>query len=149
LALARLRPDGWAGYEQVDLARPAQITTAPVVCNGAGLQLSADVGKDGSVKVTLLDSGNRELAVSRPVTGTVTDALLQWKNGFSLKKLKGKACRLRFELRGAKLYSFGFDLKSRAAIVSAQSAAVKDPKEDVARIVAGIKDRLRKKPAGQ
>jgi len=42
------------------------------------------------------------------VTKTVTDAAIEWKDGFSLKKLKGKEIKLGFELREAKIYSFSF-----------------------------------------
>jgi len=114
LALARLRPDGWAGYEQGDVAKPARIVTKPIVCRGEKLQLTADVRDNGFVKVALLDAEGRELAVSEPVTRTVTDAVVKWKGGFSLDGQRNKATRLRFELSSAKLYSFGFDLKSRA-----------------------------------
>jgi len=143
LALARLRPDGWAGYEQVDGAKPARIATTPVVCSGDRLQLSADVRKNGFVKVTLLDRDARELAVSEPVTRTVTDARVKWREGFSLKGLRGKECRLRFQLRYAKLYSFGFDLKSQAGIISARSGTVMDSKEAVEKIVGRIMEKQR------
>jgi len=144
LALARLRPDGWAGYEQVDPARPAQIVTKPLVCRGDRLQLTADVGTNGCVNVTLLDTKGRELAVSEPITETVTDVEVKWKGRSSLKGHASKACHLRFQLHAAKLYSFGFDLESPNEIISAQSAAVTDSKQDVKRIVARILEKGRK-----
>ena len=108
LALATLRPDGWAGYEQIDGNKPASITTTPVVCAGDKLQFSADVSGAGSIKVTLLDKENKELAVGEPIKQTVTDTQVKWPEGFSLETLKGNQIRLRFELRDAKLYSFSF-----------------------------------------
>ena len=42
------------------------------------------------------------------VTKTVTDAVVEWKDDFSLTKLKGKEIKLKFELREAKIYSFSF-----------------------------------------
>ncbi len=43
------------------------------------------------------------------ITKTVTDARIQWKEGFSLRKLKSKDIKLGFELRESKLYSFSFE----------------------------------------
>ena len=51
---------------------------------------------------------NVKLTESELITKTVTDAEVQWKGGFSLKKLRGKQIKLRFDLRDAKLYSFSF-----------------------------------------
>ena len=39
---------------------------------------------------------------------TVTDAAIEWKDGFSLKKVKGTEIKLKFELRESKIYSFSF-----------------------------------------
>ncbi|MHC4657046.1 MAG: HEAT repeat domain-containing protein [Planctomycetota bacterium] len=110
LALATLRPDGWAGYEQIAGDKPAIIATAPVVCMGNMLCLCADVGKKGFVKVTVLDKDNRKLAQSKAIKKTVTDARVKWLDRFSFKNLKGKEIQLRFELKNAKLYSFNFNL---------------------------------------
>jgi len=108
--LARLRPDGFAGYEQIagGSNKTATITTKPVVAAGGSLRLSTDVVMSGYVKVTVLNKGNKELAESKLITQTATDAEVQWKDGFSIEKLKGNGIRLRFELRDAKLYSFSF-----------------------------------------
>lgn len=106
LALATLRPDGWAGYEQLAGNKSAFITTTPIVCPGNELQLCADVRKKGFVKVILLDKDNRELAQSKLIKETVTDAEVEWQKGFSLENLKGKEFRLKFQLQDAKLYSF-------------------------------------------
>ncbi|MDP6543961.1 MAG: hypothetical protein QGH60_08200 [Phycisphaerae bacterium] len=108
--LARLRPDGFAGYEQVvgGNSRTASVTTKPVIAVTGSLRLSADVAMSGYVKVTLLDKENKALAESDLIAKTGTDAEVQWKKGFSLKTLKDKDIRLRFELRDSKLYSFSF-----------------------------------------
>lgn len=108
--LARLRPDGFAGYEQIagGSNKTATITTKPVVAGAGSLRLSADVVISGFVKVTILDQQNKALAESEPIARTVTDAEVRWKKGFSLETLKRYEIRLRFELRDAKLYSFTF-----------------------------------------
>ena len=106
--LARLRPDGFAGYEQIagGSNKTATIVTKPVVAGAGSLRLSADVVISGFVKVTILDRENQALAESELTAQTVTE--IQWKEGFALETLKGHEIRLRFELRDSKLYSFSF-----------------------------------------
>jgi len=112
--LATLRPDGFAGYEQIAGDKPAFITTTPVVCTGSMLRLCADVGKNGFVKVMLLDKDNRRLAQSKLIKETVTDAEVKWMDSFSFENLRGKNVRLRFELKNAKLYSFNFGAEEQS-----------------------------------
>ncbi len=109
-ALARLRPDGFAGYEQIagGSNKTGALTTKAVSVVGNSLCVSADVAPSGYVKVAILDKENKELAEGKLIAKTVTDAEVRWKEGFSLEKLKGNGIRLRFELRDAKLYSFSF-----------------------------------------
>jgi len=66
------------------------------------------VAPSGYVKVTALDKHNNELAEGELIAKTVTDAEVPWKKEFSLKELKGKEIKLRFELRESKIYSFSF-----------------------------------------
>ena len=84
------------------------MTTKPVSVVGNSLCISADVAPSGFVKVTLLDKNNKKLAQGKLITTTVSDAKTEWKDRFSLKKIKGKEIRLKFELRESKLYSFSF-----------------------------------------
>ena len=107
LALATLRPDGFAGYEPTDRNRVATVTTRAFKCGGARLRLSADAG-GGTVRTTLLDDAGRKLAEAAPVTGNVTDQPLTWANGFNLAEHVGRPVRLAFELKAAKVYSFSF-----------------------------------------
>jgi len=108
--LARLRPDGFAGYEQIagGSNKTATITTRPLVAGPGSLALSADVVVSGFVKATILDKAGNALAKSELITQTVTDAEVRWKDGFSLASLQGDEIRLRFDLRDSKLYSFSF-----------------------------------------
>lgn len=108
LCLATLRPDGFAGYEPIADNEPAWITTTAITCAGTILRLSADVSADGSIKATVLDGQKKKLAEGEPITGTVTDVEVQWKEGFSLEALEGHKIRLQFELKDSKLYSFSF-----------------------------------------
>jgi len=108
--LASLRPDGFAGYEQIagGSNKTGSIRTKPVSVIADSLCISADVAPSGYVKVTALDQENEKLAQGELITKTVTDAPVHWKDGFSLKPLKGKHIKLQFELRDSKLYSFSF-----------------------------------------
>jgi len=110
LALARLRPDGFAGYEQIagGSNRTMTVTTRRVAVNAGSLRLSADVVSSGYVKVIALDEDRKELAESELIVKTATDAEVKWKGGFSLEELRGRHIRLRFKSRDATLYSFSF-----------------------------------------
>jgi hypothetical protein len=72
------------------------------------LGVSADVAPSGFVKVTALDEQNNALAEGEPITKTVTNAEVQWKEGLTLKDLARKEIKLEFELRESKIYSFSF-----------------------------------------
>jgi hypothetical protein len=107
LALATLRPDGWAGYEQVSTDAPAVITTMAVAGDLASLSITADVQNGGSVIVTVVDEYGEELAHSEPIVNTVTGARIKWKDDVrSLTSVYDGKARLKFTLINAKLYSF-------------------------------------------
>ena len=44
-----------------------------------------DEAPSGYVKVTVLDSNNNNLAEGKLITKTVTDAQVQWKDGFAIE----------------------------------------------------------------
>jgi hypothetical protein len=109
-ALAHLRADGFAGYEQVAGGSnlTGSLTTVPVEVVDDTLCINADVAPSGFVKVTALGKNDKKLAVGELVTTTVTDGPIQWEDGFSLASLKGKDVKFKFELRESKLFSFSF-----------------------------------------
>jgi hypothetical protein len=102
--LATLRPDGFAGYEPKSAGTPAVITTKPLKCDATSLSITADVRIGGSVRVVAIDEQGKELAISEPVTGTVTDASIRWKR--NVEASFNGSIRLKFKLDGAKLYAF-------------------------------------------
>jgi len=104
--LATLRPDGFAGYEPADAARPATIVTRPVLWPGKPLCVTADAA-GGSVRVALLDAENRTLATSDAVSGNVTDQRVGLPRDVAAA-CTGKGVRLRIEALRAKVYSFAF-----------------------------------------
>jgi hypothetical protein len=106
--LATLRPDGFAGYAQIQSNRPATITTIPMVHNKGTLRLSADVGEKGCVKVKVFGDRDELLAESESLHGNMTDQQVTWQNGFSLDQLGKRSAQLQFEFQGATIYSFSF-----------------------------------------
>lgn len=106
LALATLRPYGWAGYEPVSEDTSAIITTQSVEFDGTSVSITADVWNEGSVSVVLLDESGGERAVSKPIQATATDAQVEWESDKDLNSLRGEQVRLRFQLHDAKLYAF-------------------------------------------
>jgi hypothetical protein len=108
LAMATLRPDGFAGYSQVDAGKPATITTAPLSPAGGKLRITADAEHKGSVKVSVLDERNEVLAESGPMNGRLSDAEIAWPGGFSFDDLADTTIQIRFEIQDATVYSFSF-----------------------------------------
>jgi len=109
LCLARLRPDGFAGYAPRDREGPAVITTTSIVHRKGPLRVSADVEQNGYVKVRLLDPCDKSIAESKPLRRTVTDAAVAWECGRSFSDFREHTVRLGFEFSKATVYSFSFD----------------------------------------
>ena len=106
LALATLRPDGWAGYEPIAAKSTAVVTTELVDFDGETLGVTADVDDGGSVHVEVVNEENECLAAIQPIVDTVTDGQVAWEADESFVSLNSKRARLRFRLRNAKLYGF-------------------------------------------
>ena len=106
LALATLRPDGWAGFEPSDAANHAIVTTTSIDCSRGQLRVSVGVHSGGWLKVTALDETGKQQATSRTITRTGSDTVIDWSGDFDLQK--AKVIRLKFEFAKAKLYSFSF-----------------------------------------
>lgn len=107
LALATLRPDGFAGYEPKDARTAAVVHTREVVCKGRKLAVSADA-KGGRLRLAVRDAKGLSLDDCKPIEADVTDGVVTWAGRADLSALKGKPLRLTFELKRAKLYAFRF-----------------------------------------
>jgi hypothetical protein len=99
--LARLRLDGFAGYEPVDAAQPGTVLTQPLRCVADDLRVSADVRGTLRVEVTGIDGYS--LADCEPLA---SDAPVRWKGGRTLAALKGKTVQLKFQFDNATLFAF-------------------------------------------
>ena len=111
LALATLRPDGWAGYEPTSTDTPAVITTHLLTFDDPSVGITADVWDGGSICVAILDKAGSERAISRPIRSTVTDVQVEWETSQSLANLSGDPIQLRFQFHNAKLYAFRLQQK--------------------------------------
>lgn len=134
--LATLRPDGFAAYEPTAPDATGTLVTTPLRCVGQPLQISADA-QGGSVRVFVLDDRDREIAASEPVTASVTDADVRWAGGTSFESLQNRRVRLKFELRGAKLYAVrGVELVDTSLPSPAESTVPDQPAADGVKIVS-------------
>ncbi len=100
LALATLRPDGFAGYEQINGNELGRISTKPLNYGGEAIKVSADVSKNGWIKACLRDNSNSVIS-STQISKTSTDS-----NLFDRQVIGEDTVRIEFELNAAKLYSF-------------------------------------------
>ncbi len=103
LALATLRPDGWAAYEPADAAKPAIVVTTPVPATGKVLHLTADMDPGGSVKTTLVDAAGKVIVAAAPMAQSVTRAAVA-----QLPAGHQGPVSLKFEFQGARIYAFEF-----------------------------------------
>lgn len=101
LCLATLRPDGWAGFEQIVSDKPAVITTSEIPYDNQPISLTADVSEGGAIKASIVDNSGEPLSIAEPLTQTATGAQLRWN-----KPIESPTLRIRFEITGAKMYSF-------------------------------------------
>ena len=92
--------------------RGGEVTTKPLIFQGDTLAVNFSTSAAGSLKVEIQDS------TARPIKGCTIDDCpeiygdkiehtVKWKAG-NLAKLAGKPIRLRFQLKDADLFAFGF-----------------------------------------
>ena len=106
LALATLRPDGWAGYEPTSVETEALITTNSLTLNSGMVGITADVWDEGFVRTQILDIEGNVQAHSVPIGKTGTNIQVQWTEHLDFDSMRSEQIRLRFTLRNAKLFSF-------------------------------------------
>ena len=100
LALATLRPDGFAGYQPVRSRDAGVLTTAPVAYQGEAIKVTADVAIGGSVEVRLLDGGGAVLAEQK-LTETATDTIV-----LPASSVTAEVIQIEFTVRSAQIFSF-------------------------------------------
>jgi hypothetical protein len=109
---ASLRRDGFvsvdAGYGG------GSFTTPPLTFEGQALSVNCDGSAGGWLQVEVLDGSGTpidglRLTDAEAVTGNGIDKAVTWRGGGSLGSAAGAAVRLRFVMRGMKLYAFQFN----------------------------------------
>jgi hypothetical protein len=107
LALATLRPDGFAGWSPAQTGAAGTLVTQPITCTGSQLCVSADAA-GGSLRVAVV--GQEELGWEQcmAVKSNVTDGPVHWSGGATLHRLRGKKVQLKFQLQDATVYAFKF-----------------------------------------
>lgn len=106
--LATLRPDGFAGYTQIESNEPATIMTMPIAHRKRTLRVSADIEQKGYAKVRVFDERHELLAESDTLNGSLSDKKVTWRGGFSLDQLGKNPVQIQFEFQDATIYSFSF-----------------------------------------
>ena len=119
LCLATLRPDGFAGYTATDVTRPARVTTTPVSGANVALRVSADISSGGELVVRVLNGDRQVVAESEPLTTTVSDAVVPWRDDRALDTSDIETARLQFAFQDATVYSFSFAPDQRHAGIGA------------------------------
>ena len=115
IGLAKLRLDGFVSVDAG--AEEGTLTTKPLVVGGSRLVVNADA-QSGQVLVEILDVDGKPLAAFNkhdcdPMQVDKIRHTITWNGKLDLTQLAGKAIKLRFYLRNAKLYSFMFSTPGR------------------------------------
>lgn len=102
------------GFISLDFDYPGgEVITEPFVFQGKRLTLNVNTSASGEGRVAILDARGRPipgygLDQARYINGSYLAKTVQWKRGNDVSALAGRAIRLRFVMRGTKLYSFQF-----------------------------------------
>ncbi len=108
LALAKLRPDGWAGHESVEQSEAASVETVPLRWGGTELRSTVDIGSNGLVKVAAVRAPGQIEAKSAPILETVADGEVHGLEAVTETGESGELMKLRVHLNDAKLYACRF-----------------------------------------
>ncbi len=100
------------------------MTTQPLTFEGSQLVLNVDAGATGEGRVGILDADGKPIAGFAAADCDVInrDNLEQratWKGKADVSSLAGRPVRLRFEMRGTRLYGFQFVPEARPSSASA------------------------------
>ena len=90
-----------------------EFVTRPFVFSGGELELNYSTSAVGSVQIEIQDAEGHAipgygLDDSPEMFGDEIDGAVRWTGGPDLSRLSGQPVRLRFALKDADLYAFGF-----------------------------------------
>jgi hypothetical protein len=133
--LATLRRDGFVSLGAGGAG--GSLTTRPVRFTGKHLFVNADA-REGELTAEVLDGGGRAVAgLTRadcvPVRADKTLQPVKWESATDLSGVAGKAVKLRFHLKDARLYAFWVSPESSGVsrgYVAAGGPGFKGPMDD-------------------
>ena len=102
ICLAVLRRDGFISLDSED--SEGSILTEPFELLGSKLFVNVDVPQ-GELQVELLDRNGKVVAFSKPISGDLTHAGVEWAEG-DIDPMKNQNVSLRFTLRDGQFYSY-------------------------------------------
>lgn len=111
ISLAIMRLDGFVSVDAP--YEGGEIITKPIKFKGDKLEINADTGAGGSIRVEILDKDGYPIPgfsidESYWIIGNSVRFPASWKSDKNLKSINGETVRLRFVMRDCKLYSFQF-----------------------------------------
>ena len=103
-----IRPWGFASLSSD--YKGGEVITHPLIFGGNELRLNYSTSAAGSVMVEIQDEAGKpvdgfSLADMAPVFGDKLDAVITWKTGGDLSRLKGRSVRFRFVLQDADIFA--------------------------------------------
>jgi hypothetical protein len=103
ICLAKMRPDGFAGYTPQNKNAQATLSTVPIAYKEQAISINADIEEGGYIKTIVLDESRKEIATAELIKKTATNQVLLFH-----RKVKLDTISLKFEFKNAKIYAFGF-----------------------------------------
>ena len=100
LALATLRPDGFAGYCQINTREAGRLITKLLAYRGEEIRVTADVAPEGSIIVRILDCDG-EAITAQNISSSITDAVVMPASLDAANEIQ-----IEFTVVAAKLFSF-------------------------------------------
>ncbi|UCF15022.1 MAG: hypothetical protein JSW59_16560 [Phycisphaerales bacterium] len=90
-----------------------EMITKPLIFKGRSLIVNFSTSAAGSLRVEIQDSGGKAvegyaLSECREIYGDEIERLVQWRNSSDVSNLAGEPIRLRFVLKDADVFAFGF-----------------------------------------
>ncbi len=111
VGVVRQRLDGFVSADADH--RGGWLRTPPLVFQGKRLRLNLDTGSLGTALIELQDAEGKPipgftLADCEEIGGNFVDQCVYWKGKSDVSTLAGRAVRIRFQLKRARLYAFQF-----------------------------------------
>src|SRR5690606_5235919 len=112
ISRAILRLDGFVSLD-ASYSTLGEIVTKPIRFSGSSLEINANTGAGGSIRVEILNKqGNPITGFKKEdcewIVGNSVRHQVKWSSEKELKKLEGETVRLRFIIRDSELYAFQF-----------------------------------------